>query len=86
MENPTRGGEGFAPSRGAGMNATATIRFLLIAVGTTAVLYRLLSALGVSDASLERDVIVLGFIGVAIALVVEFFLKRKAGSPPEKPT
>ena len=72
------------------MNATGTIRFVLIAVGVTAALYRLLSAVGVSDASLQADVIVLGFIGVAIALLVEFLLKRKAASaaasPPEKPT
>ena len=68
------------------MNTTATIRFLLIAVGITAALYRLLSAMGLSDATLQRDVIVLGFIGVAVALLVEFLLRRKAGSPPEKRT
>lgn len=67
------------------MNATGTIRFLLIAVGITACLYRLCSALGVSDANLQRNVIVLAFIGVAVALLVEFLLKRKDASKPASP-
>ena len=65
------------------MNPTGTIRFVLIAVGVAAGLHVILAAMGVSDAVLQRDTIVLGFIGVATALIVEALLKRKRDAKPQ---
>jgi len=60
------------------------LRVFLIATATGVVLYFVLKAIGVTNAVLIRNAVILALAGVIVALVVERFLKRPAAAPPEK--